>query len=428
MSEAILAVDFGTSNSLAGAWIDGKRIEALPLDEEAEDPTLMRTLLYFPNDNRCFYGHQAISEYIANQMEGRLFRSFKSRLPSLNYRGTFIQNRMVTLENMIGIFLLELKRRAEKILKTNVEKAIFGRPARYSMDPAKEELALHRMKKAVEFAGFKSFEFVPEPLAAAFDFRRDLKSEKIILIGDFGGGTSDFTIIRVGPYNFSKDHVLGIDGYPLAGDALDSLFMSQSLNTNFGVKSKYKLPMGSNILTMPLSIMERLNHPAQIVHLKERDTYEFIKDVRKCALVEGDKKYIDQLFVLIEDNQIFSFFESIEKTKRALSSKDQAEFIFQYPGIDITQVFNQRQLSDWAQNAKEKIFSSLDSCLQQAGVQPSDIDLVCLTGGTAKVPLVRNELERRFGKEKLQTQSHFHSVLSGLIESAQLWQEGQYSS
>lgn len=425
MSDSFLAIDFGTSNSLVGAFHQGNRIESLRLDPFAADPTLMRTLLYFPHQDLCYYGSEAISKYIDEDMEGRLFRSFKSHLPNQNYLGTVIGNRIVTLESMVGLFLLELKKRAEKILDLPIEKAVIGRPARYSMDPVSDGLALHRMKKAAEFAGFKEVQFVPEPLAAAFDYRRELKSEKIVLIGDFGGGTSDFTLIRLRPENFSKEDVLAIDGCPLAGDALDSLFMSHRLNIHFGGQSRYRLPLSENILTMPPAVTLRLNHPAHIVHLKEKETYEFIRQVGKCSLTQKDKDAIERLFVLIEDQQIFPFFERIEAAKRELSQSDLATFQFDYPGIEIKENFLATQFVDWAQNTREKIFASLDACLANAKVTAAQVDLVCLTGGTAKVPFIQAEFEKRFGKERLQTQSHFHSVLSGLIESAGFWSQGQ---
>ena len=208
----VLGIDFGTSNSLVGAWRDGQRVEALKLDPFAKDPTLLRTLLYFSHSNQCYYGQEAIQKYLENEMEGRFFRSFKSHLPNRSYLGTFLENRVLTLENLVGQFLLEIRKRAEEQLGQPVDSAVIGRPARYSMDVLEDEFALHRMKKAAEFAGFKNFEFVPEPLAAAFDYRRQLTQEKKVLIGDFGGGTSDFTLIRMGPYAFKKEHVLGLDG------------------------------------------------------------------------------------------------------------------------------------------------------------------------------------------------------------------------
>ena len=151
-TKVILGIDFGTSNSLVGGWRNGKRIEALPIDPTAVDSTLMRTLLYFPNRDLCYYGNEAIKNYIENDLEGRFFRSFKAHLPNNHYLGTVIDNRILTLESMIGIFLLELKKRAEAILNTPIDTAVFGKPARYSLDPVKEGFALHRMQKAIEFA------------------------------------------------------------------------------------------------------------------------------------------------------------------------------------------------------------------------------------------------------------------------------------
>jgi hypothetical chaperone protein len=425
MSDTILAIDFGTSNSLVGAHHNEQRFGALPLDAKAVDPTLMRTLLFFPRQDVCYYGSEAIEQYVASDMEGRLFRSFKSHLPNQNYLGTVIDSRILTLENMVGIFLLELKRRAEFFLGTQVERAVIGRPARYSMDPVAESFALYRMKKAALFAGFKEVQFVPEPLAAAFDYRRKLESEKIVLVGDFGGGTSDFTIIKLKPNSFNREDVLAIDGCPLAGDVLDSVFMSQKLNIYFGAQARYRLPMSANTLTMPPGIIQRLNLPAHIVHLREKDTYEFIREVGKCSMSGKDKEAIERLFSLIEDQQIFPFFEQIEKVKRELSASDQTNFKFEYPGIEVSELFTTAQFSEWSENARCKIFEALERCLTSAQLKSNEIDLVCLTGGTSKVPFIRLELEKLFGTERLQTQSHFHSVLSGLVEAAGLWSNGQ---
>lgn len=405
MKDAILAIDFGTSNSLVGAWSDGERVEAMPIDSQSHDSTLMRTLLYFPEQDQCFYGAEAINQYISSEMEGRLFRSFKSHLPNRNYLGTYMESRLLTLENMIGIFLLELKRRAEKHLNRNVDSAVIGRPARYSMDAASDSFALHRMTKAAQFAGFKKIQFVPEPLAAALDLRRTLKTEKLVIVGDFGGGTSDFTLIRIGPFPFKENDVLSIEGCPLAGDALDSLFMSKKLNEFFGARAEYKMLFGSNRLKMPSSIMERLNKPAHIAHLRERETYEFIREIRKGALTKKDGENIDRLFLLIEEQQIFSFFEKIESTKRGLSNDLTTEFKFDYPGLEIRAQFLRKDFEEWASDTRTSIFAALDECLKQGGVKAEDVDLVCLTGGSAKVPLIVLELERRFGREKLQTQS-----------------------
>ncbi len=416
-----LAIDFGTTNTLAGVWVDQK-VELLKLDPFSEDHSLFRTLLYFPHSEKAFYGAEAILQYIENEAEGRLFRSFKTHLSNPQYLGTAIGNRILPIEHMVGLFLLEVKKRAEKITGKPLLKALIGKPARYSMDPIKEGLALHRMKKAAEYAGFQEFIFVPEPFAAAWNLRSHIKSEKLVLIGDFGGGTSDFTLMRLNPRTFKKEDVLSIQGLPKAGDSLDSVFMKNRLNFHFGAQSQYRLPLGSNVLKMPPAILDKLNLPAWIVHLKEKETFEFIKTVQKCSLSPESRKSIDQLIVLVEDQRIFSFFEEIEKTKRILSKELQTSFIFDEPGIQVREDFKRTDFEIWAEPVVSEIFQVMDEMMIQAQVKPEDIDLICLTGGTAQAPLIRQALEKRFDQSKLQTTQAFHSVISGLTQALELWE------
>lgn len=424
-TDSILAVDFGTSNSLAGLWTPTQSLPTLALDPKANDPTLFRSLIYFPHADAAYYGAEAIQQYLENDMEGRLFRSFKAHLPNRAYLGTMIGQRVMPLEQLVGLFLLEIKKRSEALLGHPVTSVLLGRPARYSMDPVQDGFALHRMRKAAEFAGFSKIEFLPEPLAAAFEVRSRIQQEKIILIGDFGGGTSDFTLMRLSPEPFRPDDVLAIEGCPLAGDALDSLFMKERLGTHFGTKSRYRMPLGSNVMTMPPLVTQRLLHPAHLVHLKERETFEFIKTVRQCALSKQDEADVERLLALVEEQLVFSFFEQIEQSKRELSEKPTTRFVFDEPGVEVKEVLSKAEFEDWATPVRSDIFAALDRAFVTAGLQTKDVDLVCLTGGTAKVPLIRQALEDRFGAEKLQTSAEFHSVQKGLVEAAGLWAEGR---
>jgi len=154
------------------------------------------------------------------------------------------------------------------------------------------------------------------------------------------------------------------------------------------------------------------------MHLKDRDTYNFIQEVRKCALNPKDVAAIDRLFTLIEDQQIYSFFEKIEETKRKLSLEQKTEFDFDYTDLELTTEFSRDDFELWSQTIKTKIVDSLDRCMKQAHLTDQQIDIVFLTGGTGHVPFIRSEFEKRFGAEKIKTSSFFHSVLSGLIEAA----------
>ena len=181
--------------------------------------------------------------------------------------------------------------------------------------------------------------------------------------------------------------------------------------------------MSKNVLTMPPSITDRLNRPSQIVHLKERETYAFIQEVRKCALTEIQKASIDRLFTLIEDQQIFSFFEFIEAAKKNLSSENSAQFNFDYPDLETKDNFNRSEFEFWALDFQSQITAALDRSLKNANLSPDQIDYVFLTGGTAYVPFIRTEFEKRFGAAKLDSKSHFHSIIRGLNESARMWNE-----
>jgi hypothetical chaperone protein len=425
MNEPILAVDFGTTHSVVGAWIDGKIAGPLPLDSHSPTPSLMRTLLYFPHAESCYYGAEALKNYVENDQEGRLFRSFKSHLPNANYLGTYIEDRPLPLEHMVGLFLLELRKRAEAVTGERFRKVVLGRPARYSMDPIKEGIASHRMKKAAEYAGFEEVLFFAEPVAAALDYKRRLTGEQLVLIGDFGGGTSDFTILKLGDHDYRFEDVLAIDGCSVAGDALDGAIMKEKISLHFGAKVKYRLPMGTNILTMPPSVSDKLTQPAWITHLREKDTLDFIGQVRQCALSTEDRKKMDQLFVLLEDQLIFSVFDKIEGTKVALSRDTQAEFSMAYPGIEVREQISRTDFEGWAEPSFQTIFKTLDRLFTACSLSESQISALCLTGGTSRVPRITQALENRFGPHRIQTTDAFHSVLSGLIEAARLWSQDQ---
>ena len=225
MKDLAYAVDFGTSNSLITACNKEEVFAPAPLDTESEEPHILRSILYFPHAEACFYGHRAIEEYRENLGQGRLIRSIKKFLSDTKFTGSWIEDRLVRLEDLIGIFLLEMKKRADAHYNADVKKVLLGRPAKFSLDPEKDKLAEWRLKKAAEFAGFEEVHFCPEPLAAAFDVKQELKKDTTVLVADLGGGTSDFTVIKITPHNFKEEDVLSLGGVSVAGDKMDSELM-----------------------------------------------------------------------------------------------------------------------------------------------------------------------------------------------------------
>jgi hypothetical chaperone protein len=415
---SIYAIDYGTSNSLL-VHARGRQVSApLALDPGASDPTVLRSLMYFRDVKESHFGQAALREFVAQDLEGRLVRSVKKFLPSRAFTGTVIGGKSVSLETMIGRFLGEMRARANAIIGEEVTSVVLGRPALFSANLEEDALAETRMRRAAESAGFRAIEFLPEPVAAALDFKRTLTEPKTVLVADYGGGTSDYSILRLSREPFRMSDVLATHGISIAGDALDGAIMRREISPYFGAHVQYRAPFGSNVLRMPTALMELLCSPADLAMLRERDTLEFFRNVRQWSLQGEDEAAMQRLFTLIEDNLGFSVFEEIERVKRVLSSATEVEFCYSYPSVEITHAFTRLRFEEDIAPLSEKILRALDETLARAQLKPSEIDLVCCTGGTARVPLVRRGLVERFGADKLQERDVFHSVVQGLGEYA----------
>ena len=415
----IYAIDYGTSNSLLCAADSSGVTAPIALDSEALDPTILRSLLYFPHMNEVHYGARAIHEFVARDMQGRFIRSIKKYLPIKSFVGTFVDERPINLENIIGLFLGEMRRRANLHFQADVDSVVLGRPARFSNDPEADAFAQYRLERAARLAGFKHIDFCPEPVAAAYSFRKQLTSAKTVLVADYGGGTSDYTVIRIGPNDFNERDVLAIGGISIAGDALDGAFMRGRISPYFGADVTYKVPFGSNVLKMPVGLIDKVCSPADIVLLRGRDTLEFFRNVRTWSLGQHDKNKMDRLFALIEDQLGFDVFERIDQVKRTLSNQNEAVFEFSYPTLEkIVDKVTRRDFETIIDGQIEQILTSLDETVLAAGLKHADIDIVCCTGGTSKVPALHRALALRFGEDKLTSHGFFHSVVQGLAEKA----------
>jgi hypothetical chaperone protein len=415
----IYAIDFGTSNSLI-AVADAQSIHPpIALDPIAEDPTIMRSLLYFDNQKGSWFGEEARKQFLENSMEGRFLKSFKRFLPVKNIDGTFIHGKQWTLEEIIGSFLKEMRERSNKKLNLDVESVVLGRPALFSEDIEADALAQARLTTAAKLAGFKNIEFLPEPVAAAYRYRLEMTKEELVLVADFGGGTSDFTLLKLSQKTFHPSDVLAIGGAAVAGDSLDGSVMRYRISKNFGSEVSYKVPMGSNVLHMPKVLVSYLCSTAYIHFLNSRENRDFLKRVQSWSLGPDDRKLMNQLESLLDNQLGFYVFEAIEELKRKMSTQTQATLEYVYPGIEIKEKITQKQFSEYTANDISKIFSALDETLKKAGIRPEQVSRVCCTGGTAKVALVRSELLKRFSEERLQNFRNFTSIVEGLAERGQ---------
>lgn len=419
----IYAIDFGTSNSLLAAANRFEVHPPIPLDEASDDPSILRSVLFFPEDPAldaapCWYGKAALDEYVARGSRGRLVRSLKRFLPMRSFVRTTIGGRAYSLEQLIAALLREMRERADRYFGVRVTRALLGRPARFSADDADDAFARDRLRDAAYLAGFSAVDFCPEPVAAARDFRGELVGQKLLLVCDFGGGTSDYSLVRMNDGGFSLADVLATFGVSVAGDALDGSLMRSKLARHFGAEVRYRVPLGENVLSMPRPLMEKLCSPAEMSLLAERDARRFLSDVRGWSLGGEDKRHIDQLLTMVEDTLGFTVFEAIEQAKKALSVQPLTQLSFHVPGIDIEQQISRADFEAGATRELREIVAALDGTLERAGLGAEAVDLVCLTGGTARVPLVQNALRARFGADRLHSLSGLHAVVEGLARHA----------
>jgi len=351
-------------------------------------------------------------------MSGRFIRSVKKYLPDKSFTGTQIGHRSLTLENLVAVFLRIMRERANAHFGADVKRVVLGRPAKFSTDPSDDRFAQDRLEKAARIAGFEEIWFCPEPVAAAHDFQLTLDRPTNVLVADFGGGTSDYTVVRMHEGGFTPEDVLALGGVSIAGDVLDGCIMRKKVAKHFGAEVTYKVPMGSNVLPMPRPIIEKLCSPADMTVLRHRDILAFLEDVKAWSLGPDDRRRMNQLLTLVEDSLAFQVFDAIERAKCQLSDRQTTEVRFDYPSIHLREPISRADFELAAEKPILAILGALDRTVTESGLSHEQIDVVCCTGGTAKVPHIATAIEQRFGAGKVRKLRSFHSVVQGLAERA----------
>ena len=412
------AIDFGTSNSLITFISESKEVTPIPMEED--NNFILRSLIFTMDQNNWFFGERAIKEYTENDGEGRFLRSLKKFLADPNFSGTEIHNKKYSIEDMIAVFLREMKRRADLFTKMDIKNVIMGRPAKYSLNPEHDQLAEDRMRRACEIAGFENIHFCPEPLAAGLDFDKNNREKKIVLIADFGGGTSDFTLMQLHEGQYSQDDILGLSGVYKAGDSLDGEMMLKFISKHFGAKFHFQLPMSDKTLTFPRALLKKICSPAHITHLREKETWNYLKTIHPFAKDEKSKKQLQQLFALVEWQLGYTLFQKIEDTKIAICSQPNENYLFNFShvDIDIQEEIKKDEYNQAMSVVVEDILSAMLEVFTQSGVTPEQVDEVVLTGGTAQFTQIQKRLIEIFGKEKLVEHDIYQSVVGGLSQYA----------
>lgn len=418
----IYGLDFGTSNSAIAVLDDNSLSRVLEIGNNKEK--IVKSVLFFPEDQdrSVFAGDDAIREYFNSGKKGRFMQSVKSLLSSKLFLGTVIEEfGRVGIETLISFMLKDIKNRADLILKEDVKRVVIGRPVQFSLDKETDTIAEKRLLVAAQRAGFEEIYFQFEPIAAALHYESKLTEEKLALVVDIGGGTSDFVVMKLSSAKSNlvdrSNDILSFHGVNVGGDNFDSLIMKNKLLHYFGRGSQLDLG-GGRKLPFPNHILFKLCQWQDIDSMKNR---ALDKQLTRFYHESDNKQAILSLKSLINDDLGYGLFRKIEEAKMHLSNDESAVINFKESIINIEEKIARIEFEDIVRDELSKIDSALNESLLLANVNIDNIDAVFFTGGSSLVPSIRNIITKKFSKDKIVELDSFTSVTSGLALSTKLF-------
>jgi len=423
-----IGIDFGTSNSSIALASNSSEVRLASFHfMDAETPSF-RSVLYFEQQRtasgmkrrQTWAGPEAIERYLDADDKGRLVLSLKSHLPSKMLTGTEVFGHHYRLESLIAQILTGMRKRAEEQFGMEIKEAVVGRPVRFVGSESEEEdsYAEARLRESFQRAGFDNVRFEIESVAAAYAYESTLDHDEQILIGDFGGGTSDFSLLHVGPgvrkRGRTEKDLLGNSGVGLAGDAFDARIVRKLVSPALGSDSEAR-SFNKTLTAVPAWIYANLERWHYLSFLRTNNVRQILHGAQVRAL-EPEK--IEALICLIEEDLGFQLHQAVQKVKFELSRREEAEFRFREGGLDLRIPVRRAEFEGWIAEDLLRIEQCVDGLLQQTGIDARDVDRVFLTGGTSLVPAVRRIFADRFGAERICTGNEFTSVARGLALKA----------
>ena len=415
MSNALACgLDFGTSNSTF-ARVDAQgQPRLLPLEEGR--PTIPSVLFFGFEDDSIHFGRKAVAEYVTGA-DGRLMRSLKSVLGTgLIGDTTRVKARSYGFIEILGIFIGELKRRAEAQLGEPVDNVVCGRPVHFvDDDPVADRAAQDQLESAVRAQGFSQIDFQFEPIAAALDYERQVNGERLALIVDLGGGTSDFSVVRVSPERSrladrSAD-ILATAGVHIGGTDFDRLLSMTKVMPELGLGTKTR----DGKRHLPVAPYYDLSTWHRINRLYNAQTLRDLRGTRNEAQAAGR---VEMMIELIEDRLGHQLVSAVEAAKIALSDADSTAFRFPVRDEVIAAEMTVEDLERALHNSVVRIEDTIGETLKRAGIGRGDVDSLILTGGSTQVPAIARRLEGLFPEADLVRTDVLGSVGLGLAMDA----------
>ncbi|MCB8875019.1 Hsp70 family protein [Acidisoma silvae] len=407
----LIGIDFGTTNSvLAKLETDGS-VTTTRYAVGSREVDTFRTVLCFWNEHEkgrsrlCHAaGPYAVENYLNDPTDSRLIMSMKTYLAQHSFSRTNIFGKIFTLEDMIASFL-------DGLFQGEKPEAhiVAGRPVRFAGDLADDAFGESRLRASFAQAGYPQIDVALEPEAAGYRFARTLTEPATVLVGDFGGGTSDFSVIRFDPRNSRGVKPLGYSGVGIAGDTFDYRIIDNVVSPLLGKGDTYSV-MGTDLPVPP----EYFSGFARWHRLSLMKAPRTLRAIEEVAAASHNPDKLRMLVRLIEDELGYQLYQTVSAVKAELSRSETATLRFAHGDLAIERTIARHEFEAWIAPDLARMSASVDQALAAAGLRPDEIDRVFLTGGTSFVPAVRGLFETRFGAERVSGGGEFVSVAEGL--------------
>ncbi len=409
-----LGLDFGTTNSVAALAAAGESRLVEFAGDQATGPVFRSALCFWhdsdvPGGMAHEAGPWAIAEYMEYPEDSRFLQSFKSVAASPIFDSAPVFEKRFRFEELGQSFLARMVAHAGGALDARPDRIVVGRPVEYAGSRPDEALA--RQRYDAMFAGFgREVHYVYEPLGAAFSYASRLERAATILVADFGGGTSDFSLVRVEAPGAARRCVpLGSAGIGIAGDRFDYRIMDQLVLPMLGKGGSYR-SFGKE-LEIPRSYFADFADWSRLALMRNRRTLEELARLQKAA---SEPEAIGRMIRVIEKELGYPLYDAVGRLKRQLSETDSASFRFAGGGLEIEQQVDRADFERWIAADIAAIEATVDKALDKAGVAPEAIDRIFLTGGSSLIPAIRAIFLRRFGAERIASGGELTSIAHGL--------------
>jgi hypothetical chaperone protein len=405
---SICGLDFGTSNTTLGT-IEG---DAPVLAVLETDQTTIPSAIFYEVDGAVLIGRKAVEAYVEGA-PGRLMRSLKSVLgTSLIDETTRLGRERTSFRDVIAYYLGAVKRRAEKATGRELRSVVHGRPVHFVDNaPDADRAAEQTLREIAHEIGFDEVTFQFEPIAAALDYERQISSEEIALIADIGGGTSDFSIVRLGPQRHGKvdraGDILANDGVRIGGTDFDRQLSLGLVMPLFG--------FGSAMKRAGLDVPSRYFHDlATWSNINRMYEPRVMADIRQVRLQAAEPVLLDRLVRVVGEQRGHTLAMEVEEAKIALSDRPKTEISLEWVAPGLHAAVRRPDLVKHTRQLAERIAARIKICLAQARLSAEDIDAVFLTGGSVRLAHVRKAITKAAPLARVVEGDTFGAVGKGL--------------